>query len=178
MEGRKARNARSPLTQEPDPQTQPDTTEEDEGGKGELEAVTAAAGDGNSGNNGVINVKLSDIVERAPTPDVPASNPRPVYSTLVAAAGVPNYEAGQRLETMLDVAKAFEARPTATAPWPSPPEPVASTRPTRWPSWSGSIRLSSAWKATPPTTPSCSRSPTEPGRADPAPFRGAAAQGD
>ena len=111
MEGRKARNAQfSALTQEPDPQTQPDTTEEDEGGKGEPEAVTAAAGDGNSGNNGVINVKLSDIVERAPTPDVPASNPRPVYSTLVAAAGVPNYEAGQRLETMLDVAKAFEAR--------------------------------------------------------------------
>ena len=111
MEGRKARNARfSALTQEPDPQTQPDTTEEDEGGKGEPEAVTAAAGDGNSSNNGVINVKLSDIVERAPTPDVPAGNPRPVYSTLVAAAGVPNYEAGQRLETMLDVAKAFEAR--------------------------------------------------------------------
>lgn len=32
------------------------------------------------------------------------------YSTLVAAAGVPNYEAGQQLTTMLDVAKAFEAR--------------------------------------------------------------------
>jgi hypothetical protein len=35
---------------------------------------------------------------------------RNTYSTLVAAAGVPNYEAGQPLPTMLDVAKAFEAR--------------------------------------------------------------------
>jgi hypothetical protein len=35
---------------------------------------------------------------------------RPRYSTLVAAAGVPNYEAGAQLTDMLDVAKAFEAR--------------------------------------------------------------------
>ena len=35
---------------------------------------------------------------------------RSSYSTLVAAAGVPNYEAGQALPTMLDVAKAFESR--------------------------------------------------------------------
>jgi hypothetical protein len=35
---------------------------------------------------------------------------RTTYSTLVASAGVPNYEAGQPLPTMLDVAKAFESR--------------------------------------------------------------------
>ena len=34
----------------------------------------------------------------------------PQYSSLVAAAGVPNYEAGAKFTSMLDVAKAFEAR--------------------------------------------------------------------
>lgn len=57
-----------------------------------------------------IEVKLSDIVDNAPPPNMPPKDSRPVYSTLVAAAGVPNYEAGQTLPTMLDVAKAFEAR--------------------------------------------------------------------
>jgi hypothetical protein len=57
-----------------------------------------------------IEVKLSDIVDKTPEPKLPVKDSRPVYSTLVAAAGVPNYEAGQRLDTMLDVAKAFEAR--------------------------------------------------------------------
>lgn len=32
------------------------------------------------------------------------------FSSLVAAAGVPNYNAGEELPTMLDIAKAFEAR--------------------------------------------------------------------
>lgn len=41
---------------------------------------------------------------------VPESSASPQYSTLVAAAGVPNYEAGQAFASMLDVAKAFEAR--------------------------------------------------------------------
>jgi hypothetical protein len=63
-----------------------------------------------SGSEPVIEVKLTDIVDNAPPPNLPPKDSRPVYSTLVAAAGVPNYEAGQRLDTMLDVAKAFEAR--------------------------------------------------------------------
>lgn len=43
------------------------------------------------------------------TDGVPTT-PRPQYSALVAAAGVPNFEAGSNLPSMLDVAKAFEAR--------------------------------------------------------------------
>lgn len=109
VEGRKRRSNRfSALTQEPETQPEEPDGEGDEGTDGgdtDKAAVTAAAGGGE-----VINVKLSDIVERAPAPDIPTTTPRPVYSTLVAAAGVPNYEAGQKLTSMLDVAKAFEAR--------------------------------------------------------------------
>jgi len=59
----------------------------------------------------VIEVKISDIVGQGPSNQdkVPVA-PRQQYSTLVAAAGVPNFEGGQKLDTMLDVAKAFEAR--------------------------------------------------------------------
>ncbi len=57
----------------------------------------------------VIQVTVADIIDKAPSPNIPLAT-RPQYSTLVAAAGVPNYEAGQKLTTMLDVAKAFEAR--------------------------------------------------------------------
>lgn len=54
--------------------------------------------------------KIKDVKRQAPKePDVPKFE-RPQYSTLVAAAGVPNYEAGTPLTSMLDVAKAFEAR--------------------------------------------------------------------
>lgn len=104
IQGRKDRNARfSALTQEPE---EPETPEAEEKTEEEPPAVTAAS----TPPSEVINVKLSDIVERGPDPDVPVSTPRPVYSTLVAAAGVPNYEAGTPLTSMLDVAKAFEAR--------------------------------------------------------------------
>ena len=104
IQGRKDRTARfSALTQESE---EPEAPEAEEKGEEEPPAVTAAS----TPPSEVINVKLADIVERAPTPDVPISTPRPVYSTLVAAAGVPNYEAGTPLTSMLDVAKAFEAR--------------------------------------------------------------------
>jgi hypothetical protein len=43
-------------------------------------------------------------------PEVASFPARQGYATLVAAAGVPNFEAGAPLTTMLDVAKAFEAR--------------------------------------------------------------------
>lgn len=71
-------------------------------------AVTAST---TSTSDEVIKVKLSDIApanSNASVEMVPES--RPVYSTLVAAAGVPNFEAGQKLDGMLDVAKAFIAR--------------------------------------------------------------------
>lgn len=109
IESRKSRQGRfSALTTEP-PKTQP---EDPDGGDDDITdgqptdtaAVTASS-------SPVINVSLSDIVDKAPEPNVPAEKTlRPTYSTLVAAAGVPNYEAGQRLDDMLDVAKAFEAR--------------------------------------------------------------------
>jgi len=101
LEGRKSRSSRfSVLTEEP--KTQPDEPEPD-GEEDEPAAVTASSSE-------VIKVNLSDIVDRAPEPNLPAASERPRYSTLVAAAGVPNYSAGQHLDTMLDVAKAFEAR--------------------------------------------------------------------
>lgn len=99
-------------------QTQPDDPDGDEG-DGDEGTDDAAAKKGttppaaqtfSSGNETIIEVKLSDIVENAPPPQMPAKDSRPVYSTLVAAAGVPDYEAGQRLDSMLDVAKAFIAR--------------------------------------------------------------------
>ncbi len=55
-----------------------------------------------------IKVSISDIANRDGSPVVAYERPR--YSTLVAATGVPNYEAGTELKTMLDVAKAFEER--------------------------------------------------------------------
>lgn len=54
----------------------------------------------------VINVKLEDIISRTPPAEV-TPDARPRYSTLVAAAGVPNYEAGSEFPSLLDVAKAF-----------------------------------------------------------------------
>jgi hypothetical protein len=83
--------------------TQPDEPDGDEDGDAEPETVTASA------KSEVINVTVADIIDAVPDPQIPMSN-RPQYSTLVAAAGVPFHEAGQPLTTMLDVAKAFEAR--------------------------------------------------------------------
>lgn len=54
--------------------------------------------------------KVKDLVKhQEPQDELPEWSP-PRYSALVAAAGVPNYEAGHQFATMLDVAKAFEAR--------------------------------------------------------------------
>lgn len=101
-------------------QTQPD--EPDDGDEGNDPATPpppppapTPAQTFSSGSETVIDVKLSDIVDKAPPPQMPVKDSRPVYSTLVAAAGVPNYEAGQRLDSMLDIAKAFEARSFAHA---------------------------------------------------------------
>lgn len=104
LKGRDSRRDRfsAVTTTQTDPEPDPETSPEEPASK---DAVVASSG--------VINVQLSDIVDNAPPPSMPAQESRPVYSTLVAAAGVPNYEAGQPLTTMLDVAKAFEARANA-----------------------------------------------------------------
>lgn len=76
--------------------------------KTEQEPATVTA----SATTEVINVKVTDIIANGGGSggNVVPVTPRPQYSALVAAAGVPNYENGQTLTTMLDVAKAFEAR--------------------------------------------------------------------
>jgi hypothetical protein len=78
--------------------------------EGEPEPVTASAtavatteADGKT-----IKVTVADIINKDGTTVVPAA--RQGYATLVAAAGVPDYEAGQKFTDMLDVAKAFIAR--------------------------------------------------------------------
>ena len=71
-------------------------------------AVTASATPGQT-----ITVTLADIIKAsggATTATMPTPAERPRYSTLVAAAGVPNVEAGAPLATILDVAKAFNER--------------------------------------------------------------------
>lgn len=78
----------------------------------EPEPVTAST---TSTPDEVIKVKLSDITPAAGNSVEMVPETRPVYSTLVAAAGVPNYEAGQKLDGMLDVAKAFIARSASHA---------------------------------------------------------------
>jgi hypothetical protein len=98
----------SALNTQPDPEPTPEPDSPPE----ELTPVAVTAG-ATPDTGAVINVKLSDIVDKAPEPELPAGESRPVYSTLVAAAGVPNYEAGQPLPTMLDVAKAFISRSTS-----------------------------------------------------------------
>lgn len=63
--------------------------------------------------NGVVNVRVSDIINADNTPVIPETShaaARQGYATLVAAAGVPDYEAGHKFDSMLDVAKAFIAR--------------------------------------------------------------------
>lgn len=56
-------------------------------------------------------VSVADVVSNTTTPTATLTVPsRPQYSSLIASTGVPGYEAGSKLDTMLDVAKAFEAR--------------------------------------------------------------------
>lgn len=84
---------------EPDPEPTPEPEPEPD-----PEPVTAGSK--------VIVPKISDIKKAgggSPTDEVVTSS-RPRYSALVASAGVPNYEAGSQYPSMLDVAKAFEAR--------------------------------------------------------------------
>lgn len=54
--------------------------------------------------------RVRDVVKDVPEATAAQVAVRSTRSTLVAAAGVPNYNAGQQFNTLLDVAKAFEAR--------------------------------------------------------------------
>lgn len=82
-----------------EPEGEGEGGEGDSAGGNEPEAIVAAT-----------RVTVGEIVNAGPgTRELtPVSQPR--YSTIVASAGVPNYNAGQELPTMLDIAKAFEAR--------------------------------------------------------------------
>lgn len=87
---------------EPEPETEPEP-------ELEPDAVVAAARVTATADDGVVKVRVEDIINRdGSAVAVPAS--RQGYATLVAAAGVPDYEAGHKFESMLDVAKAFIAR--------------------------------------------------------------------
>jgi hypothetical protein len=108
-------------------QTAPEEPEEEEESTEEKAeepaAVTAGA---------VINVTLNDIVSNSKTKTpakVEQQDIRPRYSSLVAAAGVPNYEVGQEFTTLLDVAKAFEARSSGFSGSRAPAGPVISHYP-------------------------------------------------
>jgi len=88
-----------------------DDSDGDEGTVEEPSAVTASATPPATAQT--ITVTLQDIIkatggDSAATMPTPAERPR--YSTLVAAAGVPNTEAGQPFADLLDVAKAFNDR--------------------------------------------------------------------
>ena len=82
--------------------------EEEEDGKPKAvtasTTVTATVGDDN-----VVKVTVADIIDKDGKQVAPASQ-RQGYATLVAAAGVPDYEAGHPFTDMVDVAKAFIAR--------------------------------------------------------------------
>ena len=91
---------------EPDPEPEGDPEPEPEP---EPEPAIIASSSTTSASGSTAKVKIVDLVGTAPEPKIPVSN-RPRYSALVAAAGVPNYEAGAQLDTILEVAKAFEAR--------------------------------------------------------------------
>jgi hypothetical protein len=86
---------------EPEPEVVPEPTPEPEPA-----AVTAST---TTPEPGTPRVPVATLAGGNPVLQIPLT-PRPQYSTLVAATGVPNYEAGSKLDTMLDVAKAFEAR--------------------------------------------------------------------
>ena len=88
------RTARFSALNEPTP-TEPESTEPTT----EPEPVVAST-----------KVSVADLVSNT-TPTATLTVPsRPRYSTLIASTGVPGYEAGSKLDDMLEVAKAFEAR--------------------------------------------------------------------
>jgi hypothetical protein len=93
--------------------TAPEEPADDETDGGDEAAVDAVVASAAVAAGPTITVTLADIIKATggtanDTMPTPAERPR--YSTLVAAAGVPNTEAGQQLASLLDVAKAFNDR--------------------------------------------------------------------
>jgi hypothetical protein len=101
IQGRTERADRFAALNEPDPEPEP---------AAEPEPVTASATATATINEDdkVIKVTVADIINADGTTVIPAN--RQGYATLIAAAGVPDYEAGHKFDSMLDVAKAFIAR--------------------------------------------------------------------
>ena len=63
----------------------------------------------------VITPKLTDVISKQEQQTEVAPTARPMYSSLVAAAGIAEYPAGQKFDSLLDVAKAFESRASGFA---------------------------------------------------------------
>lgn len=103
-QARQDRSDRFAALEEEDPEEE--TEESDEA----PEAVTASATTTATIDDStkVVKVTVADIINKDGTTVVPTN--RQGYATLVAAAGVPDYEAGHKFTDMLDVAKAFIAR--------------------------------------------------------------------
>ena len=91
-----------------------DETNGDDGSAGDPEPVVASATTASgAAASQTITVTLADIIKATggdTTNTMPTPAERPRYSTLVAAAGVPNKEAGEQYADLLDVAKAFNER--------------------------------------------------------------------
>ncbi len=99
---RKDSSTRFTALTEPEPPADPDPETPAEP---EVQPAAVVASQG-SGEDGGSAPRISDLGGSGEV----VIRQRTTYSTLVASAGVPNYEAGQPLPTMLDVAKAFESR--------------------------------------------------------------------
>lgn len=108
LQGRKDRADRfSALNGEDDVETDEKPAEEktDEAPK----AVTASTTVTGQVDDSSVKVTVADIIDKNGKSAV-ESTKRVGYSTLIAAAGVPDYEAGSKFTDMVDVAKAFIAR--------------------------------------------------------------------
>jgi hypothetical protein len=90
-------------------QAEPEEPEEVEEEKTEA-VVASAAVTATVDDDQVVRVTVADIIDKNGVSVTSTAQFRQGYSTLVAAAGVPDYEAGHKFDSMLDVAKAFIAR--------------------------------------------------------------------
>lgn len=110
LEARQRRAAEfAALDAKPEPKTETETTTVEVTAPGTVTTTpTGTEFTAETKTDEVITPKLTDIIDQQ-TKTVEPNKPT-VYSSLVAAAGVPNVEAGSEFTSLLDVAKAFEAR--------------------------------------------------------------------
>lgn len=90
-----------PEATSPDPEPDPEPDEEAEVSDPEPVAVTAA-------KRSIPRVK--DVARGARTPALPQDADRPAYASMVAAADVPGFVSGAKLDVFADAARALEAR--------------------------------------------------------------------